>query len=47
LLSTTFAVLLALAHDIAASKTTTTVKDFAAGDLMVRVLISMPAPLVR
>jgi hypothetical protein len=33
-LSTTFAVLLALAHVIAASKTTTTAKDFTAGDFM-------------
>jgi hypothetical protein len=32
--STTFAVLLALAHVIAASKITTTVKDFTAGDFM-------------
>jgi len=32
--STKFAVLLALAHVIAASKTTTTAKDFTAGDFM-------------
>jgi hypothetical protein len=32
--STTFAVLLALAHVIAASKITTTAKDFTAGDFM-------------
>jgi hypothetical protein len=32
--STAFAVLLALAHVIAASKTTTTAKDFSAGDFM-------------
>jgi hypothetical protein len=40
--STTFALLLALAHVIAASKTTTTAKDFTAGDFMMRVLISVP-----
>ena len=34
LLSTLFAVLLALAHVIAASKITTTAKDFTAGDFM-------------
>jgi hypothetical protein len=32
-----------LAQVIAASKTTTTAKDFTAGDFMVRVLISVPA----
>jgi hypothetical protein len=41
--STTFEVLLALAHVVAVSKTTTTAKDFTAGDFMVRVLISVPA----
>jgi hypothetical protein len=39
LLSTIFAVLLALAHVIAASKTATTAKDFAARDFMMPALI--------
>jgi hypothetical protein len=39
LLSTIFAVLLALAHVIAVSKTATTAKDFAARDFMMRALI--------
>lgn len=39
LLSTTFAVLLALAHVITASKTAMTAKDFAGGDFTMRVLI--------
>jgi hypothetical protein len=38
-----FAVLLALAHVIAVSKTATTAKDFAARDFMVRALISAHA----
>jgi hypothetical protein len=36
--STIFAVLLAFAHVIAVSKTTTTAKYFTAGDFMVRIL---------
>jgi hypothetical protein len=43
LLSTLFAVLLALAHVIAVSKTATTAKDFTAWDFMMRALISAHA----
>jgi hypothetical protein len=39
LLSTLFAVLLALAHVIAVSKTATTAKDFTARDFMMHALI--------
>jgi hypothetical protein len=42
LLSTIFAVLLAFAHVIAMSKTTTTAKYFTAGDFMVRILSLWP-----